>query len=146
MIQNQSAVQRVLTGRYVSGCGQASGHTHTYAHLFGGRVFGTFNVRLDSGGIDKCRPVICDDEGRRFWAVLVNGHPAYAYRWEGSKLPHRMLELVSQEPLPAYLKEVRLRIEVLGVVVDPPEPTVTDTVYPEDEEYTDDYTEESDDE
>jgi len=79
----------------------------------------TFNIQLD-GSITIARStkevdLTWPDESPKlvtFWLCQINGHWAWAMRWEGTRMPEDRVEFVSRRPLPERLKGEPLEIEV----------------------------------
>jgi hypothetical protein len=101
-----------IKGHYVNGCGKAHCSSHAHEPIFGCPMIGTFNVRTKVN-INNFMPTVSNN-GRRYWLLKINGaYEAWAFRWDGSKMPGTTWELVSKVPLPDELKKGAISIEVL---------------------------------
>src|SRR3972149_415938 len=104
----------VIEGKYMRGCGRAHFSSSAHEPYFGCPMMGTFNVRTKIA-IGEFAPTI-ESEGRRYWRLRINGeYEAWAFRWDGSKMPGTTWELVSEEPLPNKLRHGSMKIEVLEI-------------------------------
>jgi|GEM_PF-1964871 len=109
----------ILHGTYVKGIGRAHQFGEVYRPAFGCPMVATFNVQVD-GSITGANPTKTmnltwpDEEPKpvTFWLCQINGHWAWAMRWEGTKMPETRVEFISRRPLPEYLKKEPLTIEV----------------------------------
>ena len=104
----------VINGRYRKGCNRA--HLSSVGHepIFGHPMIGTFNVRVSKKITDFVPSIVSTEYGRKYWHLKINGVcEAWAFRWEGSKMPLSTWELVSKELLPGELKKGTINIEVL---------------------------------
>lgn len=106
-------------GHYIQGCNRAHQFGSVYRPAFGCPMVATFNVQVDTPITRACPTKVVDltwpDEPPKpvtFWLCQINGHWAWAMRWEGTKMPETRVEFVSRCPLPECLKEEPLEIEV----------------------------------
>jgi len=120
----------LLRGKYIEGIGRAHQFGHVYRPAFGCPMVATFNVQAD-GPITGAKPTKTmdltwpDEEPKpvTFWLCQINGHWAWAMRWQGTRLPETRIEFISRCPLPECLKEESLEIEVFERW---PEPKIRD--------------------
>jgi len=107
----------IINGRYAKGGGKA--HLSSVGHepIFGHPMIGTFNVRTSKKITDFVPSIVSTEYGRKYWHLKINGvYEAWAFRWEGSKMPLTTWELVSKERLPDSLKHRTIEIEISGEV------------------------------
>lgn len=109
----------ILHGKYIQGIGRAHRFGDVYRPAFGCPMVATFNVRADDpitgAKPTKMMDLIWPDEAPKsvtFWLCQINGHWAWAMRWEGTRLPETRIEFISKRPLPEELKAEPLTIEV----------------------------------
>lgn len=109
----------MVFGHYTQGCNRAHQFSEVYRPAFGCPMVATFNVQLDSPITDakpaKTMNLTWPDEEPKpvtFWLCQINGHWAWAMRWEGTRMPETHVEFISRHPLPERLKEEPLEIEV----------------------------------
>jgi len=109
----------ILHGKYIKGIGRAHEFSEVYCPAFGCPMVATFNVLVDHP-ITDAKPTKTinltwpNEEPKpvKFWLCQINGHWAWAMRWEGTKLPVSRIEFISRRHLPEHLKDEPLEIEV----------------------------------
>lgn len=109
----------ILHGKYIQGIGRAHRFGDVYRPAFGCSMVATFNVQADRP-ITDAKPTKTmnltwpneDPKPASFWLCQINGHWAWAMRWEGTRLPPTRIEFVSKHHLPEQLKGEPLTIEV----------------------------------
>lgn len=109
----------ILHGKYFKGIGRASRFGDVYQPAFGCSMVATFNIQMDNPITDakpaKIVELTWPDEEPKpvtFWLCRINGHWAWAMRWEGTTMPENRVEFISRRPLPERLKDEPLEIEV----------------------------------
>ena len=104
----------IINGRYHKGCNKAHLSSAGHEPIFGHPMIGTFNVRTSKKITDFVPSIVSTEYGRKYWHLKINGvYEAWAFRWEGSKMPLTTWELVNKELLPGELKKGTINIEVL---------------------------------
>ena len=103
----------LVNGVHIKGCNRAHLSSSGHTPIFGKEMVGTFNVRTKKR-ITAFPPTIVSEEyGRRYWRVLINDkYEAFAFRWNGSRMPEHTWELVSETPLPDELKKHGFVIDI----------------------------------
>ena len=113
------------SGEHVKGAGKASimarstAKLQQYYKLFKCPMMGTFNVQLLEGAPDLRKPFL-KYGADKYWLVrlvgLQNSGPgdfyAYAVRWDGSRQPPTMLELISKRKIPDSFRKKSLILEI----------------------------------
>jgi len=109
----------ILKGKYIKGVNRAHQFGDVYLPAFGCPMVATFNVQTDRPITDANPTKIFiltwpNEEPKpvKFWLCQINGHWAWAMRWEGTRLPETQIEVISKRPLPEHLKSEPLTIEV----------------------------------
>ena len=101
-----------INGVYSTGCGKAHLSSSGHTPIFGKEMVGTFNVRTRRKITDFPPTIVSEEYGRRYWRIMINGqYEAWAFRWNGSRMPYMTWELVSEQPLPDELK-------LHGIIID----------------------------
>lgn len=102
-----------MEGKYVVGQGKAHNCGRQHREIFNCDMFGTFNTKLKHGLITEFEPTLVSEHNNYWFIKLTKEKKEYfgwAIRGKKSHQGHNIIEMITKQLLPTYLKEERFAV------------------------------------